>query len=111
MPGPPVTLGCSVLLTPGAVIVPDSGTITAILPPFLTFSGVPLACAGTICTMINSVTGVPYPLPIPPLGCSTGVTNAGMPLVRMLDRIVVGPAILLIIGPPATPTIIDTFPP
>jgi hypothetical protein len=111
MPGPPVTLGCAVLLTPGAVGVPDSGTIISIPPPFLTFSGIPLATAGSVCQMINSVTGVPYPVPIPPLGCSTGVKNGVLPLVRMLDRILVGPAILTILGPPAAPSVIDTFPP
>lgn len=111
MPGPPVTLGCIVVLTPGATGVPDTGAIISIPPPFLTFSGIPLATVGSVCQMINSLTGVPYPLPITPLGCSTGVTNSGMALVRMGDRIIMGPAILLISGPPVTPTIIDTFPP
>jgi uncharacterized Zn-binding protein involved in type VI secretion len=111
MPGPPVTLGCVVTLTPGAVGAPDTGAIIVIPPPFITFSGLPLATAGSTCQMINSVTGVPYPIVIPPLGASTGVKNAGMALVRMGDRIVMGPAILLIGGPPAAPTIIDTFPP
>ncbi len=111
MPGPPVTLGCAVLLTPGAAGIPDSGMIISIPPPFLTYSGIPLATVGSVCQMINSLTGIPYPVPIPPLGCSTGVTNSGMALVRMLDRIVVGPAILMILGPPAAPTMLDTFPP
>ena len=35
--------------------------------------------AGSICQMINSFTGAPYPLPIGPLG-STGVLVSGMPL-------------------------------
>lgn len=111
MPGPPVTLGCVVVLTPGATGVPDTGSIIFIPPPFITATGLPLATAGSVCQMINSLTGVPYPLPIPPLGCSTGVTNVGMPLVRLGDRIVVGPAILLISGPPAAPYMNDLFPP
>lgn len=111
MPGPPVTIGCMVTLTPGAAGPPDTGTIVSIPQAIVTSTGMPLAVAGSTCQMINSVTGIPYPLPIPPLGCSTGVTVTGMALVRSGDRIVVGPAILLIGGPPVLPTLTDTFPP
>lgn len=111
MPGPPVTLGCMVTLSPGAAGPPDTGTIISIPQALVTFTGIPLAVAGSVCQMINSLTGVPYPLPIPPPGLSTGVTITGMALVRMGDRIPVGPAILLIGGPPAVPTITDPFPP
>lgn len=112
MPGPPVTLGCAVTLTPGATGVPDAGTIIAPAPGIpITFSGLPLITAGATCQMINSLTGAPYPIVIPPLGVSTVVRNAGMGIVRMGDRILMGPAVLLILGPPVTPTIIDTSPP
>lgn len=112
MPGPPVTVGCAVTLTPGAAGAPDAGLISAPAPgPPLTFAGLPLITAGATCQMVNSVTGVPYPIVIPPLGASTGVANAGMALVRVGDRIALGPAILLIGGPPAAPTITDAFPP
>lgn len=111
MPGPPVTLGASVTLTPGAAGPPDTGTIVFIPPPYILANGQPLATVGSTCQLVNSVTGIPYPLPIPPLGASTGVTNSGMALVRLGDRIVVGPAILLIAGAPPMPTLVDTFPP
>lgn len=111
MPGPPVTLGCVVTLTPGAAVIPDAGTIISIPQVLVTSTGLPLAVAGSVCQMINSLTGIPYPLPIPPLGCSTGVTVTGMALVRMGDRIPAGPGILIIGGPPVMPTLVDTFPP
>ena len=43
--------------------------------------------------MINSVTGVPYPLPIGPVA-SSGVNVGGKPLVRMLDQIPTPPGIM-----------------
>lgn len=61
MPGPPVTIGCAVVLSPGAAGAPDSGTITMIPPGGATVNGMPLAMVGSICTMVNSLTGVPYP--------------------------------------------------
>lgn len=111
MPGPPVTLGAVVVVTPGAAGVPDSGTIIVIPPPFITANGMPLATVGSTCQMINSVTGIPYPLVITPLGTSLGVTVAGKALVRMGDRIVAGTGILVVAGPPPMPTLVDTFPP
>ena len=111
MPGQPVTIGCTVTLTPGAAGPPDSGTIVSIPQVIATVGGMPLAVSGSMCQMINTVTGVPYTIPIPPVGCSTGVKIAGMSLVRMGDRIPVGPGILLIVGPPAAPFFNDIWPP
>jgi hypothetical protein len=107
MPGPPVSIGCAVLLTPGAAGPPDSGVIAIILQAMVTAGGMPLATVGSLCQMINSVSGIPYVLPIGP-GGSTGVTIAGQALVRMGDTIPSGPGILTILGPPAAPCITDT---
>lgn len=110
MPGPPVSIGASVIVTPGAAGAPDSGFIIAILPPFITANGMPLATSGSICQMVNSITGVPYPLVIGPLG-SSGVRVAGRSLVRMGDLIPSPPGVLLIVGPPATTSVVDGSPP
>lgn len=110
MPGPPVTIGCMVTITPGASGPPDTGTILVIFPPVITAGGMPLATAGSMCLMINSVWGFPYPLVIGPLA-STGVTVGGQPLVRMGDNIPSPPGILTILGPPAAPFITDDSPP
>ncbi len=110
MPGPPVTIGAIVIITPGATGVPDTGTIIAIFPPFIKANGMPLATTGSLCQMINSLTGVPYPLVIGPLA-SSGVTVGGRALVRMGDRIATPPGILVVAGPPAAPFIIDQWPP
>ena len=110
MPGPPVSIGCSVMLTPGAAGPPDMGTIITVLPPFITAGGMPLATSGSLCTMINSVTGVPYPMVIG-APASSGVTVGGRQLVRLLDRIPTPPGIMMILGPPAAPYIIDNWPP
>lgn len=107
MPGPPVSIGCAVLQSPGAAGPPDSGIITTVLQTVATAGGMPLATAGSLCQMVNSVSGVPYPLPIGP-GGSTGVLVAGQPLVRMGDMIPSGPGVLTILGPPAAPYIVDT---
>ena len=64
MAGPAVSIGCAVLLTPGAAGPPDSGFISVITQTAVTANGVPLATVGSICQMINSVSGVPYVLPI-----------------------------------------------
>ncbi|HEV2359512.1 MAG TPA: hypothetical protein VGZ23_18125 [bacterium] len=110
MPGMPVTIGCAVVVTPGASGPPDTGTIIAIFQPFVTAGGMPLATAGSLCLMVNSVWGFPYPLVIGPLG-STGVTLGGQPLVRMGDNIPSPPGILTILGPPAAPNVTDQSPP
>lgn len=110
MPGPPVTIGAMVTVTPGAAGPPDTGTIIVVLPPFVTSSGMPLATSGSICQMINSVTGVPYPLVIGPVA-SSGVRVAGRPLVRLGDNIPSPPGILTILGPPAPGAVVDQWPP
>jgi hypothetical protein len=110
MPGPPVSIGCTVVLTPGAAGPPDSGVITVILQTAATANGLPLATAGSICQMVNSVSGAPYPLPIGP-GGSSSLTISGQGLVRMGDQIPSGPGVLSILGPPAAPFITDTGPP
>jgi hypothetical protein len=110
MPGLPVTIGCAVIVTPGAAGAPDSGTIVGIFPPVITAGGMPLATTGSLCLMVNSLTGAPYPLMIGPLG-SSGVTVGGRGLVRMGDRIPSPPGILLVLGPPAATNVIDQWPP
>jgi hypothetical protein len=110
MPGPPVSIGCMVVLTPGAAGAPDTGTITAIFPPVITANGLPLATTGSLCTMVNSLSGVPYPLVIGPIA-SSGVTVGGRGLVRMGDRIPTPPGILTILGPPVAPFVSDQWPP
>jgi hypothetical protein len=110
MPGPPVTIGCVVMVTPGASGPPDMGTIVAIFQTMATAGGMPLATSTSLCLMINSVWGFPYPLVIGPLG-SSGVTVAGMALVRMGDMIPSPPGILTIVGPPAAPFVMDNSAP
>jgi len=111
VPGSPVSLGCAVLLTPGAGGPPDSGVITTILQTTVTAAGQPLAVTGSICQMVNSISGVAYPLPIGSLGASTGVTVDGQALVRMADRIPSGPGVLMILGPPAAAFVTDGWAP
>lgn len=111
MPGPPVTIGCSVLLSPGAAGPPDTGVITTVVQSSVTAGGMPLAVTGSLCQMVNSVSGVPYVLPIGSAGASTGVTVNGIALVRMGDRIPSGPGVLTILGPPALPTMNDGWAP
>ena len=94
------------MLSPGAAGPPDSGFITVITQAAVTASGMPLATAGSMCQMMNSLSGAPYPLPIGQ-GGSTSVTISGQGLVRMGDMIPSGPGLLTIIGPPAAPFITD----
>ncbi|HMC09250.1 MAG TPA: hypothetical protein VKL22_08015 [Actinomycetota bacterium] len=107
MPGPPVSIGCAVMVTPGAAGPPDSGVIVGITQAAVTANGMPLAVTGSLCQMVNSLTGAPYPLTIGPLA-STGVTVSGNALVRMGDMIPSPPGILTILGPPAAPFVTDT---
>ena len=107
MPGPPVSVGCAVMLTPGAAGPPDSGVIVGVLQTAVTAGGMPLATSGSLCQLINSLSGVPYVLPIGP-GGSTTVTINGQGLVRMGDMIPTGPGLLTILGPPAAPFLTDT---
>jgi len=111
MPGFPVSIGCMVMLSPGLSGPPDTGTIVTVFPPFITANGMPLATGGgTLCMMINSVWGFPYPMVVGPTG-STGVLVGGKPLLRMGDMIPTPPGIMQIIGPPATTSFIDQSPP
>ena len=107
MPGPPVSIGCAVLLSPGAAGPPDSGFITVIPQTTLTAGGMPLAVTGSLCSMVNSVSGAPYVLPVGSVGASSGLTVEGQALVRLGDRIPSGPGILTILGPPAAPHVSD----
>jgi uncharacterized Zn-binding protein involved in type VI secretion len=106
MSGPPVSLGCAVSLSPGAAGPPDTGFISTILQATLSANGMPLATSGSLCSMINSVSGAPYVLPIGPLG-STSFKVDGQALVRVGDMIPSGPGVLTIIGPPAASFVID----
>jgi uncharacterized Zn-binding protein involved in type VI secretion len=106
MPGPPVSVGCAVVLSPGAAGPPDSGFISVVLQTVATANGQPLATVGSICQMVNSLSGVPYPLPIGQ-GGSTSVAINGSALVRMGDMIPSGPGVLTILGPPAAPFVND----
>ena len=110
MPGPPVSIGAQVIVTPGAAGPPDLGTIVAVFPPFIMANGMPLATSGSLCTMINSLSGIPYPLVIGPIA-SSSVRVGGKALVRLFDRIPSPPGILMILGPPAAPFINDQWPP
>jgi hypothetical protein len=107
MSGPPVTIGCAVMVSPGAAGPPDTGMITMIPQATVTAGGMPLAIVGSICQMINSVSGVPYPLTIGSLGASTVVTLQNQALVRLGDRILSGSGMLTVIGPPAAPFVSD----
>ncbi len=110
MPGPPVSIGCAVMVSPGAAGPPDMGVITQITQTAVTAGGMPLAVSGSICQMVNSLSGAPYPLVIGPLS-STGFKVSGMGLVRMGDMIPSPPGVLTIIGPPAAPYLLDNSPP
>jgi hypothetical protein len=110
MPGMPVTVGCMVMLSPGASGPPDSGTIVAVFPPVITAGGMPLATTGSMCTMVNSVSGAPYPMVIGPVA-SSGVTVGGKGLVRMGDRIPTPPGVMTILGPPAATFVTDKWSP
>jgi uncharacterized Zn-binding protein involved in type VI secretion len=107
MSGFPVSIGCTVLVTPGAAGPPDTGVIVAVTQVTASAGGLPLAVTGSICQMVNSVSGVPYPLPIGSAGASTGVTIDGQALVRVGDMIPSGSGVMMILGPPATPSVMD----
>lgn len=106
MPGPPVSIGCAVLLSPGVAGPPDSGIISIITQVTATANGMPLATAGSMCQMVNSLSGAPYVLPIGALA-STSVKIEGQALVRVGDMIPSGPGVMTIIGPPAAPFVLD----
>jgi hypothetical protein len=98
------------MITPGAAGPPDTGVITQVTQTVLTAGGMPLAVAGSMCQMVNSVSGAPYPLTIGSLA-STGVLVDGMALVRVGDMIPTPPGILMILGPPAAPYVTDSSAP
>jgi hypothetical protein len=102
-----VTIGCAVSISPGAAGAPDSGVIVSIPQVFASAAGMPLAVIGSMCQMVNSVSGVPYAVAIGSLGASTGVTLAGQALVRVGDRIPSGSGVMTILGPPAAPFVSD----
>ena len=95
------------LLTPGAAGPPDAGFISVITQTAVTANGMPLATVGSMCQMINSVSGVPYVLPIGSAAARAGVKVDGQALVRVGDQIPSGPGVLMILGPPAAPYVID----
>ena len=95
------------IVSPGMAGAPDSGVIVAITQATVTANGMPLATGGSICQMVNSLSGAPYPLTIGTAGASTAVTVQGQPLVRVGDQIPSGPGVLMIIGPPAAPFVSD----
>ncbi len=95
------------MVSPGMAGAPDSGVIVQIAQTAVTAGGMPLAVAGSMCQMVNSLTGVPYPLTIGTLA-STGVKVDGMALVRVGDMIPSPPGVLTILGPPAAPFVSDT---
>ena len=111
MAKPPVSIGCAVLLSPGAAGPPDSGMITTITQTAVLANGMPIAISGSICQMVNSVSGVPYPLPIGSVGSSTSLMIDGQGIVRMGDQIVSGGGVLTIIGPPAATSLLDSAAP
>lgn len=110
MPGPPVTIGCAVMVSPGAAGPPDMGFIVQVPQTQMLTGGLPLAVSGSICQMVNSLSGVPYPLVIGSLG-SSGLRINGMALVRVGDMIPSPPGVLQVLGPPAAPFFNDTSPP
>ena len=102
-----MSIGCAVMLSPGAAGPPDSGVIIMVPQAIATANGMPLAVTGSMCQMINSVSGVPYPLPISS-GGSASVTINGMALLRLGDMVPAGPGMLTLLGPPAAPFVTDT---
>ncbi len=96
------------IVSPGIAGPPDSGVVVMVPQTNVTVSGMPVAVAGSLCSMVNSVSGAPYVLPIGSVGMSVGVKINGQGLVRMGDRIPSGSGILTVLGPPAAPFVTDT---
>jgi hypothetical protein len=94
------------MLSPGLLGAPDTGTIILVPPGGPTAGGQPLAIVGSMCLMVNSVFGFPYPLPIGPLSLSQARVS-GQGLVRLGDSIPSGPGVMTILGPPAAPYVVD----
>lgn len=111
MAGPPVSIGAAVVVSPGVAGPPDSGFILVIPQVSVVAGGMPLAVAGSICQMINSVSGVPYPLVLGSVGVSTSLTVSGQGLVRVGDQIPSASGVVTVIGPSAAPWMTDGGPP
>jgi len=106
MPGMPVTIGCTLMLTPGLAGPPDMGVIIAVTQVTATAGGMPLAVQGSSCQFINSLSGIPYVLPIgPPV--TPGIKIDNLPVIRMGDMCPTGPGIVTVLGPPAAPFLND----
>ncbi len=102
----PVTIGCSLMLSPGMAGAPDMGVIIAVTQVTAIANGMPLAVQGASCQFVNSMTGVPYVLPIgAPLG--PGIKIDHLPVIRMGDFCPTGPGIAQVLGPPAAPYVND----
>lgn len=93
-------------MTPGAAGPPDSGIIIAVPQVTAMAGGMPLAVQGSSCQLINSLSGVPYVLPIG-APVMPGITIDNMPVIRMGDICPSGPGIIQVIGPPAAPFVND----
>ncbi len=107
MPGMPVTIGCALMLSPGMAGPPDTGIIIAVTQVTAMASGMPIAVQGSTCQFINSLSGVPYVLPIgAPL--VPGVKIDNLPVIRMGDMCPTGPGIVQVLGPPAAPYLTDS---
>ncbi|HTG33683.1 MAG TPA: hypothetical protein VLB76_12215 [Thermoanaerobaculia bacterium] len=102
----PVTVGCAVVVSPGASGAPDSGFITNVPQAFVTAGGMPLAISGSLCQMVNSVSGASYPLTVGK-GGSGGVSLSGQALLRVGDQIPSGSGVLTVLGPPAAAFVND----
>jgi len=93
-------------MTPGAAGPPDSGVIVAVPQAVALAGGMPLAVQGASCQLINSLSGVPYVLPIgAPL--LPGISIDRRPVIRMGDMCPSGPGVIQVLGPPAAPFVND----
>jgi len=96
-----------VILNPGSSGVPDNGVIVSIPTSLAVSGGMPLATTGSLCQMVNSISGALYSLQIAS-GGSTSAAVGGNALIRVGDQIVLGSATLTILGPPVSAAIQDS---
>jgi hypothetical protein len=82
------------------------GVIIAVTQVTATAGGMPLAVQGSSCQFINSLSGVPYVLPIG-APVTPGITIDNLPVIRMGDMCPTGPGIVQVLGPPAAPFVND----
>ncbi|WP_136806424.1 hypothetical protein [Desulfosediminicola flagellatus] len=106
MPGPVVTVGASVIVSPGAAGPTDTGVIISVPLPSILADGAPVATAGSMCQMINSSTGALYMLTVGQIASKTLKINSNA-MLRVGDRIPSGHGVLQILGPPAAMCIMD----